>query len=118
MQCETCGASVALLIFADDAIDRGGLEDYARLMYPKIVELNVPTWVIGPTIGSDPPPERPVALDADLIGADILKIWPERESICRLRPDEFRRIEPLISIKLNPAEINPIIEELATTHCG
>jgi hypothetical protein len=31
MQCETCGANVALLIFADDATDRGGLEDYARL---------------------------------------------------------------------------------------
>mgnify|MGYP001569025604 CR=1 FL=1 len=92
MQCETCGASVALLIFTDDATDRGGLFDYARLMYPKVVELNVPTWVIGPPIGSDSPPERP---------ADILKIWPERESICQLRPDEF----------------NPMIEELATTHC-
>ena len=46
MQCERCGAPVALLIFADDATDRGGLEDYARLMYPKVVELNLPTWVI------------------------------------------------------------------------
>jgi len=92
MQCERCGANVALLIFADDATDRGGLEDYARLMYPKVVELNVPTWVIGPPIESEPSPESP---------ADILKIWPEREAICQLRPDEF----------------NPIIEALATTHC-
>ena len=92
MQCERCGANVALLIFADDATDSGGLEDYTRLMYSKVVELNVPTWVIGPPIESEPSPESP---------ADILKIWPEREAIRQLRPDEF----------------NPIIEALATTHC-
>ena len=92
MQCERCGANVALLIFADDDADRGGLEDCARLMYPKVVELNIPTWVIGPPIESEPSPESP---------ADILKIWPEREAIRQLRPDEF----------------NPIIAALATTHC-
>ena len=92
MQCETCGANVALLIFADDEADRGGLEDCARLMYPKVVELNVPTWVIGPPIGSEPSPESP---------ADILKIWPERQSIRQLRPLEF----------------NPLIDSLVTTHC-
>ncbi len=92
MQCEKCDAIVALLIFADDDAGRGGLEDCARLMYSNVVELNVPTWVIGPPIDSEPSPESP---------ADILKIWPEREAICQLRPDEF----------------NPIIEALATAHC-
>ncbi|MEK7396096.1 MAG: hypothetical protein AAB116_04070 [Candidatus Poribacteria bacterium] len=92
MQCETCGAFVALLIFADNAIDSGGLEDHARLMYQKVMELNVPTWVIGPPIDGESSPESP---------SDILKIWPEREPIRQLRPDEF----------------NPIIEALATTHC-
>ncbi len=92
MQCERCEANVALLIFADDAKDRGGLEDYARMMYPKVAELNVPAWVIGPPIESEPKPDSP---------ADILKVWPEREEVSQLRPDEF----------------NPIIEELATTHC-
>ncbi|MFC1716892.1 hypothetical protein ACFL6S_24710 [Candidatus Poribacteria bacterium] len=92
MQCERCGANVALLIFADDTTDRGGLEDCARLMYQKVVELNMPTWVIGPPIESEPSPESP---------ADILKIWPEREAIRQLHPDE----------------VNPIIEALATTHC-
>jgi len=92
IQCEKCGTNVALLIFADDAIDLGGLEDYARLMYLKVVELNVPTWVIGPPIDGEPSPDSP---------ADILKIWPEREALCQLRPDDF----------------NPIIEALATTHC-
>ena len=93
MQCETCDAFVALLIFADDdSTDLGGLEDCARLMYPKVVELNLPTWVIGPPIDSEPTPDSP---------ADILKIWPERQSLGQLRPDEF----------------NPIIEALTTTHC-
>ena len=41
---------------------------------------------------SEPKPDSP---------ADILKVWPEREEVSQLRPDEF----------------NPIIEELATTHC-
>ena len=92
IQCKRCGAGVALLIFADDAIDRGGLEDYARLMYPKVVELNVPIWVIGPPINGKP--------SSDSL-ADVLKIWPEREAIRQIRPDEF----------------DPIIEALATTHC-
>ena len=91
-QCEACGDSVALLIFAEQATDPGSLEDYARLMYPKIAELDVPTWVIGPMIGDGPPPERP---------ADTLKVWPERELVRRLRPDEF----------------NPILEQLAMNHC-
>lgn len=92
MQCERCDARVALLIFADHATDHGGLEDYARRMYPQIRQLNLPTWVIGSPTGTEPLPERP---------ADILKVWPEREPIRRLRPDEF----------------NPIIDQLAWAHC-
>ena len=93
MQCETCGAGVALLVFADYATDPGGLEDYARLMYPKVVDLNVPTWVIGPPLDTDSPPLEQPAL--------TLKIWPEREPICSLSPNEF----------------NPILDRLMTTHC-
>ncbi len=48
--------------------------------------------MIGPPSGEEPLPERP---------ADILKIWPEREPIQRLRPDEF----------------NPMLDELAQAHC-
>jgi hypothetical protein len=69
MLCERCDAGVALLIFADNAADEGGLEDYARLMFPRLRELNLPTWVIGPPQGGGPMPERP---------ADILRVWPER----------------------------------------
>jgi hypothetical protein len=92
MQCEHCNAGVALLIFADDATDHGDLEDYARLMYAQIRATNLPTWVIGPPVGDAPLPERP---------ADILKVWPHREPVRRLRPDEF----------------NPIIAALARAHC-
>ena len=58
----------------------------------RLVELDVPTWAVGPSVGGGPPAERP---------ADILKVWPEREPVRRLRPEEF----------------NPILEKLATTHC-
>ena len=78
--CLKCGRPAALLIFADYAQDIAGLEDYARLMYPKIVELNVPTWVIAP-------PER-MGRDAP---ANILKVHPKREPICKLTPDEFNQ---------------------------
>ncbi|MEE9147070.1 MAG: hypothetical protein V3U27_06715, partial [Candidatus Tectomicrobia bacterium] len=93
MQCEHCDAGVALLIFADQATDHGGLEDYARKMYPQVQQANLPTWVIGPPSGEEPLPERP---------ADILKIWPEHEPVQRLRPAEF----------------NPVVDQLARTHCG
>jgi len=92
MQCERCDAGVALLIFADEATDPGGLEDYARLMYEQIEATHLPTWVIGPPQGNEPLPERP---------ADILQVWPTREPVRRLRPDEF----------------NPIIAALARAHC-
>ncbi len=93
MQCEHCDAGVALLIFADQATDHGGLEDYARKMYPQVQQVNLPTWVIGPPVGKEPLLERP---------ADILKIWPEHEPVQHLRPEEF----------------NSIVDQLARTHCG
>ena len=92
MPCEKCDEFVAALIFAAEARNRGGLEDYARMMYPKMKEWNLPTWVIGPPMGDGPLEERK---------SDILKVWPEREPIERLSPEEF----------------NPRIEKLMTTHC-
>ena len=70
----------------------GGLEDYARLIYEHIHNTDLPTWVIGLPQGDEPLPERP---------ADILKVWPRREPVHRLRPDAF----------------NPIIQALARAHC-
>jgi N6-adenosine-specific RNA methylase IME4 len=92
MQCEQCDAGVALLIFAPEATDPGRFEDYARRMYRQVVQMNVPTYVIGPALGDGPLMDRP---------ADILKIWPEREPMQRLRPDEF----------------NPLLDQLALAHC-
>jgi hypothetical protein len=93
MQCETCGANVALLIFADEATDAGGLEDYARLMYAQVVELDVPAWVIGPPLDTEQPPLDQPAL--------TLQIWPERQPVRAMSPNEF----------------NPLLERLMTTHC-
>jgi hypothetical protein len=90
--CERCGAVAAMLIFAPKATDSGRFEDYARKMYPQYNRLNVPTWIIGPALGEGPLIDRP---------ADMLKVWPTREPIQRLPPAQF----------------NPLLYELATTHC-
>jgi len=90
--CDRCGTVVAMLIFAPEATDPGQFEDYARKMYSEYTRLNVPTWMIGPALGSGPLMDRP---------ADILMVWPSRARVERLRPAEF----------------NPIIERLATEHC-
>ena len=90
--CDRCGAVVAMLIFAPEATDPGRLEDSARKMFPVYSRHGVPTWVIGPALGSGPPADRP---------ADILPVWPRRAPMERLRPAEF----------------NPVIERLATGHC-
>jgi hypothetical protein len=78
--CDRCGAVVAMLIFAPEATDPGRFEDYARKMFSEYSRMNVPPWVIGPSLGSGPPPDRP---------ADILRVWPTRTPIERLRPAEF-----------------------------
>ena len=90
--CERCGAMVALLIFAPEATDPGRFEDYARLMYPEYTRRNLPTWIIGPALGTGPVIDRP---------ADILKVWPQRAPIQRLRPAEF----------------NSLLDRLAAGHC-
>jgi hypothetical protein len=93
IQCERCGAGVALLIFAPGATDPGRLEDYARRMYQQVVQMNVLTYVIGPSLGDGPLMDWP---------ADILKIGHDREAMQRLRPDEF----------------NPVLDDLAWAHCA
>jgi hypothetical protein len=91
--CEHCGAMVAMLIFAPQATDAGGFEDYARKMYPEYTRLNLQTWIIGPALGGGPLMDRP---------ADILKIWPTRAPIERQRPAEF----------------NSMLDRLVSGHCG
>lgn len=93
VRCETCGVVVAFLVFAESAADEASFEDYARLMYMHYARLNVPTYLIGPTLGDGPMAHRP---------ADILQVWPQRKPVERLRPDEF----------------NPRVEKLATQHCS
>ncbi len=90
MRCETCGAPVAMLIFAGNTQTLDSLEDYARLMYQKYSKMNLPTWVIG-DLAEDTP-------DAT---AYILKVWPERESVRCLSPNEF----------------NPELFKLQESHC-
>ena len=90
MQCRTCDAFVAMLVFAPGATDAGRFEDYARMMYPEYSRRGLPTWIIGPALG--PGPEDP---------ADILEVWPTRKTLQRLTPGQF----------------NPRLARLAERHC-
>jgi hypothetical protein len=92
MQRERCGAIAASLIFIGGT-EPCDFEDCARLMYPEYSRGTAPVWIIGAPVGSGPEPER---------AADVLKVWPEREPIRRLRPAQF----------------NPICERLVAEHCS
>jgi hypothetical protein len=88
--CDTCNRTVAMVIYGDKATDEGRFEDYARGMYGAIRDHNVPAWIVGPPSSPDP--------DAD---AEVLKVWPTREPIRRISPDDF----------------NAMLEELMRSHC-
>jgi hypothetical protein len=62
-----------------------------RLMYPTYSKVNLPTWVVGTPFGNTP--HSP---------AYILKVWPEREPVQFLRPDEF----------------NPGLDRIQESHCA
>jgi len=86
MQCERCDAAIGIVILAPDAPDEGGLEDYARLMYPEIRHHKVPTWIIGalsPSAGVDHSNESK---------SIIKKVFPIREPIFYASPNEFNSI--------------------------
>ncbi|CAM3739032.1 hypothetical protein [Polaromonas hydrogenivorans] len=92
VRCDACGQMVAFLVFVDGATDEGRFEDYARQMYPHYARNNVPTYLIGPALGSGPMEHRP---------ANILKVWPQRSPMECLQPEEF----------------NPRLIELSQRHC-
>lgn len=71
LSCEKCGVNVAMLIYAPDAYTADQLEDYARLMYKKVNEMRVPTWVLGAQEGTFRQHKRK---------ALVLKLFPEKET--------------------------------------
>jgi hypothetical protein len=88
--CAKCGVLVALIIYAPDAVTRASLEDYAGIMFPKVKELNVSTWVLGK--------EQEVVADNQYVSQFLsLKIWPERKPVWYILATEMDDIlEPLV----------------------
>ncbi|MGH0004760.1 hypothetical protein ACQU0X_32235 [Pseudovibrio ascidiaceicola] len=82
-QCGRCNGYYAHLVFAENPATRGELENIARLMFDKIKQLNLPTWIIGA------PMEAGVPESAKSM---VLKVWPERQEMQFLTPDEFNAI--------------------------
>ncbi len=92
--CNKCGRPTGMMIIAPQAKTAGELEDYARIMYPKVKEMNVPTWVIGY--------KNEIENSGELLGSSLtLKIWPKRG-------------EAYISLS---TEFNAIIDTLMSEHC-
>lgn len=92
--CDTCKVVTAMLIFANDADDRARLEDYARMMYPKIKEMNVPTWIVGRETAN-------IVSGKDLRKSLVLKVHPEREEAKIITPDDLM----------------DVVDKLRETHC-
>lgn len=83
--CRQCGNPVAMLIFSENGLTQGELENQARLMFSKTSDLNVPTWVIGR--------EKEVTIKGKLDGeALIMKVWPDREKPSRRLSQEFHQV--------------------------
>ena len=80
--CDRCGQGVAMLVFADRAKTEADMEDYARKMFPRYKELNLPTWIIGP----------PMGISTDDTPAMTLKVWPKRKPLKHLSPNQVNAL--------------------------
>lgn len=83
--CNICKTVTAMLVFADDADNQSCLEDYARVMYSKIKEANVPTWIVGRETAN-------IVNGKDLRKSLVLKVHPEREEVKIMIPDDIMDI--------------------------
>jgi hypothetical protein len=81
--CPKCNEVTAMMLFDDNATTQSELEDHVRLMYSKVKELNVPTWVVGKEIEIESP-------DGIKYGKAIsMKVWPNREEVKYRDSNEF-----------------------------
>lgn len=79
LPCEVCGRPVALLIFAAGAQSPADFADYARKMFHLYRDMNVPTWIIGDSLG----------VPGFSTPSCVMKVWPEWESIRQITPTDF-----------------------------
>lgn len=92
LQCLKCNKIVAHLVFADDAENQAQLEDYYRLMFTKIKEINVPTWIVG---------KEEVYSTKNII-AYVMKVWPEKSGN---------------AVKISFNEFNLMLNKIQNRHC-
>jgi len=90
--CPECNEVIAMILFDNNATTQSELEDHVRLMYSKVKELNVPTWVVGKEIEIESP-------DGIKYGKAIsMKVWPNREEVKYIDSNEFNH---MIDIYIN-----------------
>ena len=82
-QCPHCNALKYHLVFAPGAENAGDLETQVRRVHAEIVELGLPTWVVGADMDTPYP---------DGFAAPVRKVWPKRGAVRRLTPDELQTV--------------------------
>lgn len=92
MRCDRCGNNAAMLIFAYDAKTVADFENFSHKMYREYNALNLPTWIIG----------EPVGIPGVGTPSKIVKVWPHRESIRQITPNDF----------------NAELDQLLANHCA
>lgn len=88
-----CQNMVAILVFANEAYTPDQVEDYAIIAYSKVKEENLQAWIIDGMHDEYPKPTAK---------AYVLKVWPKREKIKLIHPDDF----------------NPMLEKILEKHCS
>ena len=83
------------LDYLSDTVTAGELEDYGRLMYSKVKDFNVPTWVVGK--------EKEIVIDGEFAEESlVLEMWAKREK----------------TKVVNSIELNFVVERLMNSHCS
>jgi hypothetical protein len=83
MPCKQCGHPAAMMINTG-AETPGELADYARLMHKKILDLQIPTWVVGF--------EKEVKVKGKLTGkALVAMVWPFNKKAEMCFADDFNK---------------------------
>ena len=92
LPCLKCNQIVVQLIFAENADNQALMEDFYRLMFPKIKEMNVETWIVG---------KEQIIRHQNII-TYVMKVWPQKDEI---------------AYKISFDEFNQKIKKLQNGHC-
>lgn len=82
LPCLKCNQIVVQLIFAENADNQALMEDHYRMVYPKIKEMNIESWIVG---------KEQIIRHQNII-TYVMKVWPQKDEIAyKISFDEFNQ---------------------------